>query len=224
MSEFDRFADNYRETLDRSLNFSGESSDYFLEYKARYVARTVGTAFSGKVLDFGCGVGILTGFLRKHLPHAILHGYDVSAKSIEMTGGKMEGEVFFTSDLSRLDSDYDLVILSNVLHHVPPGERIQTVSQGVRMLAGKGRVIIFEHNPFNPLTRWVVRHCPFDEDAVLLPMREACSCLRNSGLTVKKREYILFFPRILSVFRSLEPLLSWFPLGAQYAVMGEKHG
>jgi hypothetical protein len=31
-----------------------------------------------------------------------------------------------------------------------------------------GHFIIFEHNPINPVTRHLVKNCPFDADAVLL--------------------------------------------------------
>ena len=42
MAEFDRFAREYKDLLDRSTAFSGESSEYFCQYKANYVTRTVG--------------------------------------------------------------------------------------------------------------------------------------------------------------------------------------
>ncbi len=38
---FDRFARDYGEVLDKSVSISGESGEYFSEYKARYVARHV---------------------------------------------------------------------------------------------------------------------------------------------------------------------------------------
>ncbi len=60
---FDRFAGDYRQVLDRSVAVSGEDSTYFAEYKARYLRRLLGNNFSGKALDFGCGIGLLSGFL-----------------------------------------------------------------------------------------------------------------------------------------------------------------
>ena len=64
---FDQFAGNYKQVLDRSLAASGEDSAYFAEYKAHYLARTLREAPPAKVLDFGCGIGLLSGFLQKHL-------------------------------------------------------------------------------------------------------------------------------------------------------------
>src|SRR5437660_5276538 len=83
-TDFDRFSSDYRQILDRSVAVSGERAEYFAEYKARYIARVVGSNFNGKILDYGCGVGLLAGFLKKHLPGAAIHGYDLSRQSIDM--------------------------------------------------------------------------------------------------------------------------------------------
>ena len=76
--QFDEFAGNYKEVLDRNVAVSGEDSTYFAEYKARYLVRALPRDFRGTVLDFGCGIGMLSGFLRKHLPASRLDGYDPS--------------------------------------------------------------------------------------------------------------------------------------------------
>src|SRR5207253_7102278 len=68
---------------DRSVRASFEKADYFSELKARYLARTLGAAFSGKILDFGCGIGLLSTFIVQHLPACDLHGFDFSAASID---------------------------------------------------------------------------------------------------------------------------------------------
>ena len=56
--------------------------------------------------------------------HEIIHGYDLSAESINNIDDFLkQGENRFTSHISELDYDYDLVILCNVMHHVPVQER-----------------------------------------------------------------------------------------------------
>jgi hypothetical protein len=52
---------------------------------------------------------------------------------------------------------------------------------------------------------------------------EAESLVRNANLDVQRRDYIVFMPHALARLRPLEPWLAWLPLGAQYAVLGEKH-
>ena len=222
--QFDQFAGDYKRVLDQSIAVSGEDSSYFAEYKAIYLARILGVNFSGKILDFGCGVGLLSSFLRRHLPASRLDGFDVSRESIARIDHTLSGQGVFTWEQDHLARDYDLVVAANVMHHVVPTQRSQTIVELAGRLAPRGRLAIIEHNPANPLTRRTVDRCPFDQDAVLLRPSEAQSLLRNAGLKLWRRDYIVFMPRMLSRLRLLEPWLGWLPLGAQYAALGEKHG
>ena len=81
--QFDAVAHTYKKTLDQSITISGEQGEYFAEVKARHLATIVGSEFEGKVLDFGCGIGMLSHFLLQQLPFSTLHGYDISEMSIE---------------------------------------------------------------------------------------------------------------------------------------------
>lgn len=219
---FDRFAGDYKQVLDKSVAVSGEDSAYFAEYKARYLRRLLPPEFSGRVLDFGCGIGLLSGFLKKYLPAIQLDGFDVSQESVRKVDGVLRSQGVFTSDLSQLARDYKLIVIANVMHHIPPGERKQTVQELAARLSRGGSLAIFEHNPANPITRWVVEKCPFDDDAVLLPPAEARAYADDAKLSVVRRDYIVFLPHLLGWLRPLESWLSWLPLGAQYVLMAEK--
>ena len=218
MQEFDRFARDYERHLDRSISISGEGSEYFTEYKARYLAAVVPADFRGKILDFGCGAGLLAWFLRQAFPNALVHGYD---ESVEMTAKARRRLDFgvFTTDRSELDFDYDLIVAANVLHHVDPDRRVDVVGEMRERLGLAGRLAIFEHNPVNPLTRWAVSRCPFDEGVQLLPAAETRRHLTRAGLGGIRVEYIVFFPRAMRWCRRLEPRLWWCPLGAQYVAL-----
>jgi hypothetical protein len=72
------------------------------------------------------------------------------------------------------------------------------------------------------MTRWVVAHCEFDDDAVLLWPRETRKYLLQAGLVAPDRDYLLFFPKALSALRRLETFLAWCPAGAQYALAARR--
>jgi len=219
---FDRFAADYEGILDRTLELSGDSSSYFAEYKASYLASVMPPGFAGRVLDFGCGVGLLSACLKRRWPLARIDGFDVSEGSLGRVAPALAAAGLFTSDLGRLAGDYDLVVLGNVLHHIAPADRRATVGDLALRLAPRGRLAIFEHNPANPLTRRTVARCPFDEGVELLPARESAGHLAAAGLRLVRRDYIVFLPRPLAWLRPLEPRLAWLPLGAQYAILGER--
>ncbi len=221
--EFDRFAESYSDILDRSVAISGEGSTYFAEYKALYLGRLLGASFSGKILDFGCGVGLLSRYLLKHLPAAHIDGFDISQSSIAHVDPALLSQGVFTSATAELARNYDLIVVANVMHHIAPGERLGLVQDLSRRLRQGGLLSIFEHNPVNPMTRLVVSRCAFDEDAILLSPREVADYVAAVGLRLKCRDYIVFMPGFLAGLRPLERFLSWLPLGAQYAMVAVKH-
>jgi 2-polyprenyl-3-methyl-5-hydroxy-6-metoxy-1,4-benzoquinol methylase len=216
-AEFDAVAANYRQMVDESVGITGENSDYFAAYKANYITRRVASRHaSGKILDYGCGVGLLARHLKRCLPGMRVDGFDVSESSLEQIEPELRSQGIFTSSVERLGRDYGLVVMANVLHHVKPEERRAVIAEAAWHLNSGGKLVIFEHNPLNPLTRWAVSHCPFDEDAILLPskeVRELCS----PNLQLSSTDYIVFFPRWLAWLRPFEGLLGWCPVGAQHA-------
>lgn len=128
----------------------------------------------------------------------------------------------FTTSKDDLDSDYDLIVVANVFHHIPVESRKEVMRDLSQRLAAGGLLTIFEHNPANPVTCWCVDHCPFDDDAVLLPPNETIGRVRDAGLQLKRRDYTLFLPVGLGRLSGLESWLRWLPMGAQYVVVAEK--
>ena len=221
LENFDKFAGEYKTILDESLKLSGEKGEYFSEYKANCIARCVGKDFSGKILDYGCGIGLLSEILLKHFPHATIDGADISAASIEQVPAYLKKQGHFTSDVNLLPQDYDLIVITNVLHHIEAPERGAVIAKLQKLIKNKGKIMVFEHNPFNPLTRKIVRESPLDKGVVLLPFPETLSYLKKAGFKHLQLNYIVFFPKFLSGLRKYEPWLAWLPLGAQYTAIGQ---
>jgi len=222
LSSFDAVAANYEELVTKNVWITGESSDYFAAYKAAYIARRIAPGKGAKILDYGCGVGLLSGHLKKTLANTQIDGFDVSSESVQRISEDLTKQGTFSSTLDRLGHDYDVVVISNVMHHVRPADRQALVLEAGSRLGAGGRLVIFEHNPINPLTRWAVSECPFDEDAILLRARETRGYIQ-ANLRFLWRDYIVFFPRWLAWFRTMEQVLRACPLGAQYAVVAERH-
>jgi 2-polyprenyl-3-methyl-5-hydroxy-6-metoxy-1,4-benzoquinol methylase len=218
-AEFDKFADQYRTLLDKSVAASGESGEYFANYKAQYTLGILGGGFAGTILDYGCGIGLLTGFLVQSFPEAKVIGFDPSHASIRMATPQVGNKARLTAMESELPEKVDAIMLANVMHHVPPAERQSLIAAIAGKLSPSGKLFIFEHNPANPVTHAAVRRCAFDHDAVLLRPQEVIGYIRQAQLDVGWHDYIVFFPRRLKWFRPMERLLTWCAMGAQYAVV-----
>jgi 2-polyprenyl-3-methyl-5-hydroxy-6-metoxy-1,4-benzoquinol methylase len=165
------------------------------------------------ILDFGCGIGNLTEQLVKR--YRDVHGYDPSSESLRMARPRAPSAVFH-HDLDEVpNAKFATAIVAGVLHHVVPGERATLLAGLKSKLSPGGRVVVFEHNPFNPLTRQVVAKCTFDDDAILLWPWQLKRVLRESGFVDVDLRYIVFFPKFLAALRPLEPKLSRLFMGAQ---------
>jgi SAM-dependent methyltransferase len=221
-SEFDKFADEYLADHQRNLHLTGEAPDYFARYKIdalvrRYRTRRLEPPRS--ILDFGCGIGGSIPHLRAAFPDARILGIDVSDRSIEIARSRFPEMAQYRrldeGDMSAL-GQFDLVFSSCVFHHIDAEEHVDILGRLKERLAERGNLAIFEHNPLNPVSRYLVDTCPFDENAVLISARQLAQRQRSAGLRSVEISYIGFFPAALKAFRPLEPLLGWAPIGAQY--------
>jgi ubiquinone/menaquinone biosynthesis C-methylase UbiE len=123
-------------------------------------------------------------------------------------------------ELPFADGAFDFVTVACVLHHVHDGDRSLLVHEIRRVLSPRGLCCIIEHNPWNPVTRTIVRRCPVDEDAELHTAYRASRLLRDSGFEIVDRKYFLYLPeRLFCTFGALERVLSRLPFGGQYAVL-----
>lgn len=229
-AEFDKFAKEYRALHEANISASGESPEYFADYKIRDLKRLIvadGVRLEGcRILDFGAGVGSSTPFFRMHMPTVHVTNVDVSMESLKIGAGRFPADINCVAfDGDRLpfgDGTFDYVFVACVFHHIPAGDHRELFGEIRRVLRVGGQLMIFEHNPYNPLTVRAVNSCEFDENAVLLRARTLKTRLTAAGFRESRVRYRVFFPRMLRWLRALEDVLVWLPLGAQYYVRARK--
>jgi SAM-dependent methyltransferase len=220
---FDEYAEDYDTILKEKLKVFGEETDYYAESKIRIIQENIRKS-PARILEFGCGIGTNIRWLLDFFPNASVFGCDVSERSLEKASSRYQSVNFFPIKDDCIDPSgrFDVVLVANVFHHILPEQREETMKKLANYVADGGEIFIFEHNPCNPLTRYIVHICPFDKDVTLLwPKETRCLCDR-AGFKVVSRKYILFFPSFLKKLRSLEAKLGWLPLGGQYYVHARK--
>ena len=152
-----------------------------------------------------------------------LHGADVSQALLYTASAANPNVRYQVYDGVTLPFDggaYDATFAVCVLHHIEPGSRAALVREMARVTRPGGLIAIYEHNPFNPLTRLAVSRCEFDEGVELLRPSETRRLLSNAGALPSESRYIAFFPWEVHSLRRLEHGLARVPLGGQYVVAG----
>lgn len=230
MSQFDQFSGKYESTVSEATKLFGEEYDYFAQQKVRQLGRclkSISTGTNGplNILDVGCGTcGVQSNLGLLDVPHRSF-GIDLSFELLKTGKTQYPGAALAHADATKLpfkSSTLDVVYFAVVIHHTPPNLREAVFREVHRVLKPGGFVAVFEHNPYNPATQWVVKHTPLDADAVLASMREISGQLRSCGFKILRRAYTTFFPRALKFLRPLEERLGWLPLGGQYYVFGRR--
>ncbi len=227
MSEFDKYKDTYKDEVNKSTAFLGQDQDFFTQAKVRHMVEFShhhhGDLQNMKILDVGCGVGTTIHFLQ--LAFGNIAGIDVSPGSIDTARERFDNVLFDVgsgTSIPHKDNTFDLVFAICVMHHIPPAEWSKVLPEMLRVTKPGGLIAIFEHNPYNPLTRIAVNNCEFDKDAVLLSRRTTARLYEQAKIPIIEQKYILFFPFERAILSSIEKGLSWLPLGAQYYVLGQK--
>ena len=82
---------------------------------------------------------------------------------------------------------------------------------------------MIEHNPFNPVTQFIVHRSPVDVDAHLLTAGTARRYAAAASLRTIQTEYFLCLPeKVYSAVPWIEGLLGKVPFGGQYAMFARK--
>ena len=232
-SEFDDYAPQYNAGMEIGVKrLLGPSALLFLEQKLEILLAEMRRAphlppTALRHLDFGCGAGdFLSLIARRHLGWSS-EGCDISDGMLDETRRRW-GSALSDVPLWRILPDsfptarFHLITAVCVFHHIPPAEWIQTLQRLRAALLPGGLLALFEHNPWNPLTRFIVRRTKIDQNAVLLSPPVARRHIAAAGFAPPRSRFFLFAPPRFKRLWPAEALLAHIPLGGQYALFAPR--
>jgi SAM-dependent methyltransferase len=216
--DFDNYTENYNQLLREGTGFFSSKDEYFARYKVDLVRQMVHSPVK-RLLEYGCGIGRNIPFLQEAFPHSVIVGSDISSASLDVARRNNAGVEFLEENKNLECTElFDVVFVAGVFHHVPVSQREDVARTIFNRLSPGGLLFVFEHNPFNPVTRRIVSSCPYDEGVVLIKPSKMKGILEEAGLIVERRAYCLFVPPSFSMLVPLERRLGRVPLGGQYWV------
>lgn len=233
-SEFDEYAPDYSGGNEDPLKrFFGPELDHFIRVKAKWLSNFMvkeGIFFGENhhLLDYGCGTGEMLKWLTLLGFRGCLQGADISHNMIEAAKERWQGPStpLFTlveeTQTTFQANTFDCIVVTCVFHHIKLPLRNDVLLELKRILKPNGKIVVFEHNPYNPLTRLIVKRAVIDRNAILLYPREMILRFRETGMQNNGIRYLMFFPPGLKFFDDLDRFLGWCPLGGQYAAVATR--
>lgn len=225
--DFDDVAGDYEQKINSAIAFAGMEHAFYIDVKREHILRLGREHFADlkqlDVLDLGCGLGAyhpgLEGCFRE------LHGIDVSAQSIELAAQRHPFVRYATFDGVRLpydDGQFAIVFTVCVMHHVPPPQWNDFTAEMFRITRPGGLALVFEHNPYNPATQYIVKTCDIDKDAVLLRPGQLRRMFAGAGFGEVETRTIISVPPKGLLLSGLDQVLGHLPFGAQYYLRAVK--
>ena len=113
------------------------------------------------VLDVGCGTGIHLELYQK--AGCNVYGIDQSPSMLQVARNRLgESGNLYQGDASNMpykDKEFDLIIMSTVLHEMPRAVRAAVINESKRTLREDGRILLidFHPGPIRPLKGWLYK-------------------------------------------------------------------
>jgi ubiquinone/menaquinone biosynthesis C-methylase UbiE len=181
-----------------------------------------------RLLDLGCGDGYTAEYMYKKFPLWQVDAIEVSQESIDVAKLKHAPNTKFQwfdgKNVPFESESFDAIFIACIFHHVPLDEHEALMIEAKRVLKKGGRLYLFEHNPFNLGTQYLVKTCVFDGTAHLLSVAHFTKLFKQTGWKINFVKYLTFFPgwKFIRPLLKLEKHLSWLPLGGQYFISATK--
>jgi SAM-dependent methyltransferase len=150
----------------------------------------------GRILEVGCGEGAVAEPLAKAYPASAIIGSDICPTVGRLFRGDRSQMTFLQTPVEQLASArpgfFDLVVLCDVLHHVPPSRREGLLRAVAQTMAPGGKLVVKDwlpsHGPIHWLCSFTDRYITGDavEFSAKAKIADLLSCV--FGATAVRRE------------------------------------
>ena len=187
-AHFDEIANEYDDSLPPHV---------VEHYLAKRVAFIEDLLPSGRVLDAGCGTGVVASRLADR-------GYDVTGLDpsagmldhLRSRDPRVEAVLGSATDLPFEDGSFDLTFCVAVMHHIADAADVHTaLGEMARVTRPGGLVLVWDHNPRNPYWKNLMARVPQDDGSErLIPEAEVVGGLVDGGAVVISADQLGFVP------------------------------
>jgi 2-polyprenyl-6-hydroxyphenyl methylase/3-demethylubiquinone-9 3-methyltransferase len=164
-----------------------------------------------RILEVGCGDGSFAQRLLERYPDARYEGIDIAPEPGRLFRGDYDRASFRSMSTGELRARggalFDLVVLVDVVHHVPPGEREQLFRDVQALTAPGGHYVVKEWEPTRTvghIAAWVadryvtgdrIEHLPPEELKQLLGLWLGDEVVVEARVPPRRNNYLVGYRR-----------------------------
>ncbi len=177
-TDFDAVADAYDESLPVHV------VAHYIDKRVAFIREHIPSG--SKILDVGCGTGVLAN-------HLLKEGYDVTGadpfaamlEHVHARDSRLKTVHASGQNLPFDDGTFDFTYCVAVMHHIAdPSDVRDTLIEMCRVTKPGGLVLVWDHNPRNPYWPILMKRVPQDTGAErLIPEQEIVDGLAAGGAT-----------------------------------------
>lgn len=209
MNHFDSVAEDYDKVLPAHVE------EHYFRRRMQFLSGLLG---SGRVLDVCSGTGrISAGLIAKGFDVVSLDSSEnMLSMRIGVNGYKPVKGLSY--ELPFESAVFDLVVCIAALHHVAEKDKVrQTIEEMKRVVKKGGYIVLWDHNPFNPYWKIIMKRVPQDTGAErLIPQIEMTGPFQEGGYSwaIYKKGFVPDFAlkRFMGFFRLLERFVEVMPV------------
>jgi len=187
-AHFDEIADEYDESLPPHV------VEHYLTKRVALIGELLP---SGKILDAGCGTGVVASRLADRGYEVT--GLDPSAGMLEYLrerDPRVEAVQGSATQLPFEDGSFDLTFCVAVMHHIANPEDVHSaLIEMVRVTRLGGLILVWDHNPRNPYWKHLMARVPQDDGSErLIPEAEITGGLTDGGARIESSRRLGMVP------------------------------
>ena len=185
---FNEIADEYDDSLPPHV------VEHYLAKRIAFVQELIPR---GRVLDVGCGTGVVAGRLAD--VGFDVTGVDPSAgmlRYVERHAPQVTAVEGSATELPFEEGRFDLTMCVAVMHHIAGLAPVhKALVEMVRVTRPGGRVLVWDHNPRNPYWKHLMARVPQDDGSErLIPETEVVGGLIDAGARIVTSDQLGFVP------------------------------
>ena len=156
-----------------------------------------------------------------------VYGVDLPNKSIDFASSRypfVNHHIYNDKVLPYPDNKFNIIFVICEMNHLPTENWLNFFREICHTLNPAVIALFFNHNPYNPVSQYVVRNCEIDKDkdAVLFAPKHVKNYLKILVFGINYTRTVLSIPPIKKILSYVDRMPGYAPFGAQYYMNATK--